>query len=1145
MRLLIIILYVFSNYVFALSNTQFFDKLNTEEKEFLKTHPQIIVSNEKDWAPYDYNEQGVAKGYSIDYLKLIGSKLGVEFKFETDTWSNLIEKIKAKEIDIIHPISYIEKRKEYINYAKSILDADLSIVSTDIQSEIDSLNDLKFKTVAVVKGWSSTKYLKKNYPEIIFKEFDTSKEKLEAVAFGKADAAIEYFITANYIKNRYLLNNLKIVHRIEIEDLKRSLHIAVRKDWEILVPIINKAIESITEEEILLLNRKWMNVKDDIVVLTEQEKDFLKKIPYILTRVAKDYYPFSFTEDSKEKGYVIDYTNLIAKKLGIEVRYVKNQTWKESIQDLKDTRIDILPMMKKTPEREMYAIFSTPLLETYIGIATLEKNIKKASLETLSGKKVGILGGYWFVDNLKKHYPKIKRVIYKSNLEALVGLKAGEIDAVVSTEPVMQYLIKRNFFSEIKTKPILNNVYLPKTIGRYAIRKDWPLMESILRKTMATIKEKDILALKEKWFGKRTNFSNPLGLKFNNDELMYMKNKKVIKMCVDPNWMPYEQIKNNKHIGMSSDYFDIFRKVIPIPVKLVNTDNWTQTLSYVKQRKCDLISLAIPTPMRLKYLDFSKSYIDVPLVMATDLMKPFVTSFTDVLNYKIGVVKGYAYYEILKNKYPKLNLVEVENVDDGMNKVISGEIYGFVDSLAVVGYSVQKNYLGSVKIAGEVDENLELGVAVRNDEPLLKSIFDKIISELKPSDHRSILNKWVSVTYDKSFDSSLAWKIAIAISIILGFFFYRQNMLKKQNNMLLNSQKILQEANEEFEHLINSTIEAIFVWKDDKCINANSEAVKLFGYKDKSDLLELSALDIVDPLFHEEVKEKREKKLTSAYEINAIKMDGTVFPVLVKGYNFILRNSEVRVSAFIDLSDIKHKERLLTEHTKMVALGEMLGNIAHQWRQPLSVISTAASGIQIQKDMGMLNDNMFNETMDSIVLNTNYLSNTINDFTNFIKDNKTKKDFDLKEHIKKDLTILNSMIKTEHINVVTNIEEDIIINNFENEFSQAIINIISNSKDAFVERNIENRLILIDGKKENNTVLLTIKDNANGISKDILDKVFEPYFTTKHKSQGTGVGLYMTNKIIVESMKGTIDVSNDNYTYEGVLYKGAMFRLTL
>ncbi len=1141
MRLLIIISFLLANYLFAFSNTQLFDKLNNDEKRFLNTHPQIIVSNEKDWAPYDYNEQGIAKGYSVDYLKLVGSKLGVDFKFETDTWSNLIKKIKIKKIDIVHPISFSEKRKEYLSYANSILDADLSIISTDGETKIKSLDDLNFRTVAVSKDWNSTKYLKKNYPEIIFKEYDTSKEKLEALAFGKVDAAIEYFITANYIKNRYLLNNLKVVHRIEVKALKRSLHIAVRKDWKILVPIINKAIESITEEEILLLNKKWMNVQSNGLNLTLEEQVFLKKVPYILTRVAKDYYPFSFTEDGQEKGYIIEYTNLLAKKLGKEFSYVKDQTWKESVSDLKEKKIDILPMMKKTPEREKFVVFSDPMFETYLGIATLEKNINKISLEGLIGKKIGVVGGYWFVNSLKKHYPKIKTIEYKTNLDALIGLKTGDTYAVISPEPVLKYLINKNFFLEIKTRPIVNNVYLPKGISHYGIRKDWPLMASILEKTMASIKEKDVIELKEKWFGKH----NSLSPKFSDSELNYMKEKQVIKMCVDPDWMPYEKINNNKHIGMSADYFNIFRKTISIPIILIKTKNWSETLLYAESRKCDLISLAISTPKRSKYLNFSNSYIDVPLVIATNLKKPFITSFKDVLEYKIGVVKGYAYYELLKNKYPDVKLVEVENVNDGMKKVISGEIYGFVDSLAVVGYSVQKNYLGSIKIAGKIDENLKLGVAIRNDDPILKNIFDKVIFELKEDEHREILNKWVSVTYSKSFDSSLVWKIAFAISFIIGFFLYRQYMLKKQNNMLLDSQKILQETNEEFEHLINSTMEAIFVWKDNKCINVNSEAVKLFGYENKEELLGLEVLDIVESSYHELVKSNRQVNVSEPYEIVGLRKDGTIFPILASGHNFIHRNSNIRVSAMMDLTDIRYKEKLLTEHTKMVALGEMLGNIAHQWRQPLSVISTGASGIQIQKSMDILDDKVFDETMESIVLNTKYLSNTINDFTNFIKDNKTKKVFDLKSHIERDLTLLHSMLKTEHIKVVIDVDEDIKVHNFENEFSQAIINIISNSKDAFVEKDLKDRLVFIRGYKNKDKILLIIKDNAGGISENIIDKIFEPYFTTKHKFQGTGVGLYMTNKIIVESMKGTIHVSNDNYSYEGTLYKGAMFRLSL
>lgn len=1141
---LLIILFIYINCMFANTNLNLHDKLTSKEKEFLKAHPQIIVSNEKDWAPYDYNEGGVAKGYSIDFLKLISYKLGIEFKFDTDTWSNLVEKIKNKKIDIIHPIAYSKNRNAYLNYSKNIIEGDLSIVSID-NSEIKNLKDLKGKVLAVGKNWRSTRYIKENYPNIIFKEYESSKEKLEAVAFGKVDAAIEYYMTTNYIKDRYLLSNLKIVNRIDVEGLKQKLHVAVRKDWPILVSILNKAIDSISNEEILELNKKWMNIRRGSIILTPKEDEFIKQNPQILTRVASDYFPFSFIENEKEKGYVIDYTNLLAEKLNIKIKYVKNQPWSEAINDLKNSKIDILPMMKKTPKREEYSLFSNPILETYIGIAALDENIQKVSIEYLKNKKVGILEGYWFLENLKKYYPEIKTITFNTNIEALTAVKEGRIDAVISTEPVLQYLIKKSFFINVKTKPILNNKKFAKSLGHYAVRKDWPELISILNKGMNSLKEEEVLRLKQKWFGTETSYSSPLNLDFTKEELIYMKDKGELKLCIDPKWMPYESLQGGVHIGMSADYFELFRKIIPLPINLLRTNNWTQTLDFAKQKKCDLISLAIQTPKRSEYLNFSKKYMNVPLVIATQLDKPFITNFKDVLEYRIGVVKGYAYVELLKNKYPQLDLIEVANVDVGMQKIISGEIYGFIDSLAVVGFSVQKDYLGSIKIAGKIEENLEMGIAFRKDEPLLKNIFDKAVDRLNEDDHRNILNRWVSVTYDKSIDTSNLLKVTGGIVIILAFFFYRQNMLRKQNNMLLNSQKMLQDANSEFEHLINSTMEAIFVWKDNKCINANEEAIKLLGYKNKSDLIGIDFYSIVEKSSHSLIEDKKIKNELNPYEILAVRSDNKIFPVLIKNHNFNSRSGDVLVSALMDLSEIKQKEKMLTEHTKMVALGEMLGNISHQWRQPLSVISTAASGIKIQKEMNILSDDMFYETMDSIVLNTKYLSNTINDFTNFIKDNKTKKEFMLCEHLEKDLTILHSMLKTEHIQVISDIDKGIKIYNFENELSQAIINIISNSKDAFTQMNIQNKLIFIKGYEDNGKVILTIKDNAGGIADNIIEKVFEPYFTTKHAYQGTGVGLYMTNKIIVESMKGTIDVSNDSFIYEGVSYKGAMFRLTL
>ena len=239
------------------------------------------------------------------------------------------------------------------------------------------------------------------------------------------------------------------------------------------------------------------------------------------------------------------------------------------------------------------------------------------------------------------------------------------------------------------------------------------------------------------------------------------------------------------------------------------------------------------------------------------------------------------------------------------------------------------------------------------------------------------------------------------------------------------------------------------------------------------------------------------------------------------------------------------QEKLIYQQTKMVSMGEMIGNIAHQWRQPLSVISTGATGLQIQKEHGLLSDEQFNETCEAINKNAQYLSHTIDDFKNFIKGERELSLFNLKENIESFISLVNGTIKKNDINLILNIDESININGYKNELIQCFINIFNNSKDVLNEKEIEEKFIFISTSKTKDSIIITIKDNGGGIPDNIISKVFDPYFTTKHKSQGTGLGLNMSYKLIVDGMKGSIEVSNKEYNYNDIKYKGAQFTITL
>lgn len=191
----------------------------------------------------------------------------------------------------------------------------------------------------------------------------------------------------------------------------------------------------------------------------------------------------------------------------------------------------------------------------------------------------------------------------------------------------------------------------------------------------------------------------------------YLKHKKEITMCIDPAWMPFEKIENGKHQGLTSEYFKHFSKKLSIDFKVIPTKTWKESLEYAKDRKCEIISLAIPTEERKEYLKFTSAYIRTPLVVVTKLDVSFINDISNLKNKKVGIPKAYNFTNILKTKYPYLNLIEVENDKDGLEKVKEDKIFGYIGSLATIEYIFQKDYFDELKIAGKLNDIWELGIA--------------------------------------------------------------------------------------------------------------------------------------------------------------------------------------------------------------------------------------------------------------------------------------------------------------------------------------------------------------------------------------------------------------------------------------------------
>jgi signal transduction histidine kinase len=255
---------------------------------------------------------------------------------------------------------------------------------------------------------------------------------------------------------------------------------------------------------------------------------------------------------------------------------------------------------------------------------------------------------------------------------------------------------------------------------------------------------------------------------------------------------------------------------------------------------------------------------------------------------------------------------------------------------------------------------------------------------------------------------------------------------------------------------------------------------------------------------------------------------------------------EINQNLIVTLTDItteikqieinKEKDRILFQQSKITAVADTLKNIAHQWRQPLSVISTIASGMKIQKEMNLLDDLSFDNSCDNIINNTNKLSTTIEKFSNFFYEENQISNFLLFVEIEKIIDFLNPIFEENQIKIISSYDKDLYLNCNKTEFSQAIISILDNSVYA-LNNTQEEKYIFIDFKNN----ILQINDTGTGIDEEIISKILEPYFTTKHQAFGVGLGLYIVQEFFVKKLNHKIDIKNIVFEYKNKKYSGTSF----
>ena len=473
--------------------------LTHEEETFLETHPELRVANELDWPPFDFVKNGEPAGFAIDYVKLLGEKIGVELDFVNGyTWSELLEKGRKKEVDIFPGLWKSPEREEYLSFTQSYIELIKVLVTRKDLAGVESLDDMKELPIALPEGYTLTNIIMKEHPDYTYILVDNPKEGLKAVSLGRADGFIGSLGIINYLIKKHFIDNIKVVSEVQLDEAL-PLYMAVRKDWSVLSGILNKAMESVTSREYDRIVSKWIGSIDtsgDLTNLTNKEQAYLEQKDQISMCVRSDFEPYESLDPNGEyQGIIADFYNLMSRKIGLPIEVVGQESDEDAMECLESGKCDIVSTVQPKDLGADAVKATPPYIQYPLVIATDSKAIYINSIENIPEKKIGICRHAYFSEEIRKRYPQIRFVPVENPEKGLSMVQKGELFGLVDTAPKIGYYIQNNEMVDLKISG-----ELPYQVEfRTGIRKDDEILYTVFEKAVNSLTSEEKKSTFQNW----------------------------------------------------------------------------------------------------------------------------------------------------------------------------------------------------------------------------------------------------------------------------------------------------------------------------------------------------------------------------------------------------------------------------------------------------------------------------------------------------------------------------------------------------------------------------------------------------------------------------------------------------------------------
>ena len=645
--------------------------------------------------------------------------------------------------------------------------------------------------------------------------------------------------------------------------------------------------------------------------------------------------------------------------------------------------------------------------------------------------------------------------------------------------------------------------------------------------------------------------------------------------------------KTGKPSGFAVELIEDIARKTGLHIKYMVVNEWKAVDEALQNGTADITPSIVATKERQPYINFTEPNEITNITIHVRSKTGNIQKLSDLYGKTAGVIIGSQGHNFAKD-YPEINLQMFVSFNTALFELLSGRIDGLIAPEHIVRQIAEEaGVTEQIKSLTPAVKEVKRSIGVRKTDLQLFNLIKQPVADfVNTPEYQKLYKKWYGTPYSFWTVRRVAISMGAIFTAILALLaLVRYLALLKINRRikdsehrfkgifdqttqlvgLLDSNGILLEVNHTALDMIGASIDDVrnhpFIdcpwWNHDESLK--NRLIKAIEEAKEGKLVRFPATHIskngevrhidfsIKPVFDDDGKlcllipEGRDvtDRVLVEYELNEqaelLEQEIAERQQTQEKLNAINESLEARITASID--EIRNKDALLLQQSRLAAMGELLSNIAHQWRQPLNNIGLYIQNMQYLHKSGELTDDEMDQDIASVMDILKSMSHTIDDFRKFFLKDRIKVEFPLRETIDRSLSLISAGLDSGNIKINISGESDLRVTGFPNEYAQALMNILYNARDVLIERKIENPEIDISVKKEGQRSVLTVKDNGGGISEDILSQIFDPYFSTKGSTQGTGIGLYMAKTMIEKHMNGKLTASNREH--------GAEFKITL